>query len=81
MSLDRDLVLLARGQVSNRVALTGQLVPAPVVDDAGDLLAAIWACGQAHGITASDWRLVVCLPQVVVDVLIVTRPRREGGDT
>jgi hypothetical protein len=76
MTTDRELAALARQQVSNRVALTGQLVPAPIVTDAGELLAGIWLCGQAYGITPAEWRYVVCLPQVCADVLILSR--RDG---
>ena len=76
MTLDRELVALARQQVSNRVALTGQLVPAQIVTDAGELLACIWTCGHAYGITGAEWRRAVCLPQVCVDVLILSR--RDG---
>jgi hypothetical protein len=71
---DGELVRLARQQVSNRVALTGQLVPAPIVADAGDLLACIWTCGHAYGVTAAEWRHVAQLPQVCVDVLILASP-------
>jgi hypothetical protein len=76
MTTDRELVAVARRQVSNRVALTGQLVPAPIVTDAGHLLACIWVCSDAYGITPAEWRHAVCLPQVCVDVLILSR--RDG---
>lgn len=76
---DRELVTLGRQLVSNRVALTGQLVPAPVIADAGELLACIWTCGQAKNVTPAEWRQVVQLPQVCIDVLVLAY--RDGGDT
>lgn len=69
---------LARQKVSNRLALTGQLVPAPIVEDAVELLACIWSCGEQYGVTLTEWRPVVMLEQVTVDVLVLTK--RGGGD-
>lgn len=67
-----DLRTLARQKVSNRLALTGQQVPARLVDDAGELLACIWACGERHRVTVTEWRHVLILEQTVVDVLALT---------
>ncbi|TLQ39007.1 hypothetical protein [Streptomyces marianii] len=67
MNPEKDTTALA---AIEKAAAGGRTLYAPsVMDEAAELLTELWAAGERHGVTPTDWSWTTSLPSAALDVI------------
>lgn len=65
-----EIRAMARQAIDNRISTTGHQLSGQLADEAAELLACIWRCGEQLGVDRLDWRGVASQEAACIDVMI-----------